>query len=76
MAPREATDAATWQAEADRIGFPMIEMIGELCAEQELLEQEGTLTDGLSTAHTYRLVDGQLELLSDRNGTLRFTSVP
>lgn len=70
------TCAATWQADADHISFPMIEMSGEVCAEQELLEQEGAFTDALSTAHTYRLVDGQLELLSDRNGPLRFTSVP
>lgn len=70
------TYAATWQVETDRIDFPMIEMIGEVCAEQELLEQEGTFTDVLSTAHTYRLVDGQLELRSDHNGPLRFTSVP
>lgn len=54
----------------------MIEMIGEVCAEQELLEQEGVFSDALSTAHTYRLVDGQLELLSDRNGPLGFMPVP
>lgn len=70
------TYAATWQADADRISFPMIEMIGEVCAEKELLEQEGAFTDALSTAHTYRLIDGQLELISDRHGPLRFTSVP
>lgn len=70
------TYAATWQAEADRIDFPIIKMIGELCADQDLLEQEGAFTDALSTAHSYRLADGQLELIADRNGPLRFVHLP
>lgn len=70
------TYTATWQADADRIDFPMISMDTETCDDAALLEQEGAFTDGLSTAHRYRLVDGQLELLSDRNGPLRFVRLP
>lgn len=70
------TYTATWQAEADRIDFPMISMDTETCDDTVLLTQEGAFTDALSTAHRYRLVDGQLELLSDRNGPLRFARLP
>lgn len=67
---------ATWQAEADRLRFPAIEMDEETCADPALLAQEGAFTDALSTAHSYRLVDGQLEIVSDRNGPMRFVALP
>jgi heat shock protein HslJ len=70
------TFAATWQAEGDRIDFPMIQMLQEHCADQALLVREGMFTDALSTAHSYRLIDGQLEIRSDRHGPLRFVALP
>lgn len=47
-------------------------MLGAACAEEALLEQEGTYTTSLGWTDHYRLSEGQLELLTVRGEVLLF----
>ena len=51
-----------YQAEGDQARFPLTMMIGEVCADQDLLIQEAKFTTALELASHYQIVDDQLML--------------
>ena len=51
-----------YQAEGDQARFPLTMMIGEDCADQDLLIQEAKFTTALELASHYQIVDDQLML--------------
>ena len=51
-----------YQAERDQARFPLTMMIGEDCADQDLLIQEAKFTTALELASHYQIVDDQLML--------------
>ena len=68
----------SYGADADGIHFPVQSMLGEEdCLQDEALwQQEGQYTDSFTWARSYRLGDGQLELLTARGETLVFDALP
>jgi heat shock protein HslJ len=68
----------SYGADADGINFPTQSMLGEEdCLQDEALwRQEGQYTDSFTWARSYRLSEGQLELLTARGETLLFDALP
>ncbi len=68
----------SYGADGDGINFPMQSMLGEEdCLQDEALwRQEGQYTDSFTWARSYRLGEGQLELLTARGETLVFDALP
>jgi heat shock protein HslJ len=67
---------ADFEADAHRIWFPMIRMLGEVCASSDLLLQEGEYTTMLGWLDRYR-VDGETLVLHTKRGeVLDFARVP
>ncbi len=63
---------SVYAAEGDDLNLSFTGMLGPECADDALLEQEGTYTTILGWTSHYRLSEGQLELLTLRGETLVF----
>jgi heat shock protein HslJ len=64
---------ATYEAEGDNIGFPMLSMSGDDCdIDSELWQQESAYIDLFDRITNYRLSENQLEIISVRNEVLVF----
>jgi heat shock protein HslJ len=63
---------AVYQASGDDLGLLYMAMLGAVCSEMELQEQEGLYTTMLDGPARYRLVEGDLEIVSVRGETLLF----
>ena len=61
-----------FEAEGDKIVFPVLEMLGELCDDQDLQIQEGNFTTWLELSTHYQIYDGHLELNLATGDTLKF----
>jgi heat shock protein HslJ/dipeptidyl aminopeptidase/acylaminoacyl peptidase len=68
--------STTYQAAGGDLSFLTMEMIGDVCSDQALLEQEGEYTTILGWTEHYRLAQGQLELFSARGEVLTFEPLP
>jgi heat shock protein HslJ/Tol biopolymer transport system component len=66
----------TYEATGGDLSFISTEMIGEVCTDQALLQQEGEYTTVLGWTRHYRLAPGQLELFTARGETLTFLALP
>ena len=67
---------AAYETSGDDMGFTWLAMTGELCAEPELMTQEGQYTSVLEWAANYVLAEGRLEILTARGETLVFEPLP
>lgn len=67
---------ATYDANGGGLGFVYMGMMGPVCADEALLEQEGAYTTALGWTNHYRLTEGKLELSTSRGETLVFEPVP
>ncbi len=65
-----------YAASATGISVLSIEMLGEVCASEELLAQEGHFTTLLGWLGRYRIDGDQLELYTQRGEVLRFAKMP
>jgi len=66
---------AQYEAEGDELGF-YYGMMGPVCLDGALLEQEGNYTTILSWVNRYRLAEDRLELHTVRGEALIFESLP
>jgi heat shock protein HslJ len=67
---------ATYQAAGGDLAFTYSAMLGPVCAEDALLEQEGAYTTALGWTAHYRLAQDKLELFTVRGETLTFAPLP
>lgn len=67
---------AVYEAGGDEMDFSYTGMLGAVCPEEALLEQEGTYTTILGWTTQYRLSGEQLELITVRGETLIFDPLP
>ena len=67
---------ADFEADGRRVWFPMLKMLSEVCASDQLLHQEGEYTTMLGWLGRYRIDGDQLELQTQRGEVLRFTKMP
>lgn len=67
---------ATYDASGGDLGFVYMGMMGPVCPDEALLEQEGAYTTALGWTNHYRLTEGTLELSTSRGETLAFERVP
>lgn len=67
---------AGFEADARRVWFPMLRMLGEVCVSSDLLLQEGEYTTMLGWLDRYRVDSETLELHTQRGEILRFARVP
>lgn len=67
---------AEYRAEEDGLRFSYLAMLGPVCPQDALLEQEGAYTTTLEWTVHYRLGENQLELLTARGETLAFRPLP
>lgn len=67
---------AVYDAIGDDLGFSYIAMLGAVCPDEPLLEQEGEYTTILEWTAHYWLAEGRLELLTARGETLAFEPLP
>jgi heat shock protein HslJ len=67
---------AVYQAEGDDLDFAFTAMLGAVCSEEALLEQEGGYTTVLGWTDRFRLSERQLELLTARGESLVFEPLP
>jgi heat shock protein HslJ len=64
-----------YEAEGDKIRFPMTMMLGEVCDDQALLIQEGKFTTAFELATHYQVQDDQLTLFLATGETLEFERI-
>ena len=67
---------AAYHASPDDFVFTWLAMTGELCAQPELVTQEGRYTTVLEGTTAYQLAEQQLELLTTRGEVLSFEPLP
>jgi len=67
---------ATYEASGSDLHFLSMSMLGPVCPDGPLLEQEGVYTTILGWTDHFLLKEGQLELLTDRGERLIFEPLP